>query len=145
MATLSLFTLSCHETSDAAGGDEAFINVDGQRIFGPVDIDRGQTQEVGFSKAFTGQASIDLFDAEGFGSDFLGNITVRESEAGQGRKVGTFRQAGAHYTLAYEVGRQGTRNGRLRLADRELVGEGGIEGRQAIAGAGMTACGRALW
>ncbi|MFD7235374.1 hypothetical protein ACFWAT_08685 [Streptomyces syringium] len=105
MATLSLFTLACHETSDAVGGDEAFIHVDGQRVFGPADIDRGQTREVGFSKPFTGQVSIDLFDAESFGSDFLGNIVVRESEAGQGRKVGTFRQAGAHYTLTYEVGR----------------------------------------
>lgn len=101
MATVSLFTLTCLETSESAG-DEVFINVDDQRVFGIVEMNNGQAREVGFSKPFSGQVRVNLYDTDN-GSDPLGSIVVRENEAGQGRKVGTFREARAHYTLTYEV------------------------------------------
>ncbi len=104
MATLFLYTLMCQATQDSTGEDEAYINFNGQRVFGPTNINDAQSREIGVFRRFEGQATVDLFDEDSpDADDFLGNLIVSQGEAGQGVKIATFTGSGAHYTMSYEV------------------------------------------
>lgn len=43
MPTLNILSVVCHETSDAWGAGELFINFQGERVYGVQTIDKGQT------------------------------------------------------------------------------------------------------
>ncbi|SPE58051.1 hypothetical protein SNS2_3691 [Streptomyces netropsis] len=104
MATVFLLTLSCQTTEDSTGADEAYLNFNGSRIFGPTSINDGESREIGVFRTFFGQATVDLFDEDSpDADDHLGGIIVRSSEAGLGQRVQAFTGDDAHYTILYEV------------------------------------------
>jgi hypothetical protein len=66
MATLGLFSLTCHQTEDSTGSDEAYLKVNGETVFGPTSINDGQTikfEDV-ITVRFNGQALVELFDED---------------------------------------------------------------------------------
>jgi hypothetical protein len=109
MPKLKLISLVCTETEDNAGADEAYIRVNGNKVWGPKSINTGQSKDlsgVGLLD-FQGSAKIELFDEDVGGpfdrDDFLGEITATEAQAGQGTQNNDFNRDDANYTLFYEV------------------------------------------
>ncbi|MEU5049356.1 hypothetical protein [Streptomyces sp. NPDC021096] len=103
-ARANLFKLACQTTEDGTGADEAYLNFNGGRIWGPVDINDGQERRIDFARNFTGQCTVDLFDEDSpDADDWLGGIVITESERGLGTRVQAFTQDDAHYTIFYAV------------------------------------------
>ena len=103
---LKLISLTANNKNDIGSPDEAFLQIKGQTVFGPVNMNTGDTVDlravdpIRFRRAL----SIDLFDFDGPGAnDFLGTVVATRAELGQGQQVSTFQQGGANYTLVYKV------------------------------------------
>lgn len=106
MARVRLDRLECEKTEDSTGADEAYLNFNNERVFGPVSINDGQTVNVGVTKAFARKARVELFDADSPDEDdSLGSIEIRELSRGlrSEKFTGDFTGDGARYTLFYEV------------------------------------------
>lgn len=106
--TLRLVSLECVRQEDFTGTDEPYLRVDGNRVWGPVNLGAGQTVDLrGVSPfAIRPRVAIDLFD-EDFpdDDDHLGRTFARHGQAGQGGQTHTFTGDGAKYHLKYEVHR----------------------------------------
>lgn len=104
MPGVLLQRLECQETEDSTGADEAYLNYDDERVFGPVSINDGQAVTVGVFRTLAGRVRVELFDADSPDKDDpLGSIVISEREKGLGLRSRDFTGNGARYTLFYEV------------------------------------------
>jgi hypothetical protein len=104
MAIALFEDLACIQTEDSTGADEAYLNVDGGRAWGPTDINDGETEHLGFFRPFSGSLTVDLFDEDWpDADDFLGRVVINQSEADGTRHFQDFTLDDAHYTLYYRV------------------------------------------
>lgn len=95
--------LACLETEDSTGADEAYINYDGQRVWGPVKINDGQSREIGIVRRL-GQGRVDVFDEDSpDADDHLGTIDlIGPSEPREGSFSRDFGR-GCEYTLFWDI------------------------------------------
>jgi hypothetical protein len=101
---VKLVRLACNTTEDSTGADEAYLNYNGERVFGIRKINDGQTLEIGVVRRIDGSAVVSLFDEDSPDpDDFLGNITISEQELNRGLRSQNFNRDGARYTLFYRV------------------------------------------
>jgi hypothetical protein len=105
---LRLISIQCIETEDSTGGDEAYLRVAGNKVWGPKSINNGGAYDLTSiePKLFVGQVEVSLFDEDsGFldDDDWLGTATITSSEAGLGNRTVFFTQDGANYKLTYRV------------------------------------------
>jgi hypothetical protein len=112
---LSLARLECHDNENSFGGDEAYISVNGNRIWQAEEDDSMSEGETAYLMdrvqpyPFRGSAAVSLWDADtgvgGDSDDKLGeNIVSIDANFpfGQERNM-TFTGDGASYTLYYSV------------------------------------------
>ena len=103
MATLKIKTLTCYETDDAEGTDEPFIKVNGQVVWGPVEIEGAGDAEVDTDVEFDGEAIVELWEKDKWSADdLLGSTTVQAGD-GAGELEARFTYDQAHYKLSFEV------------------------------------------
>jgi hypothetical protein len=104
MPTLKLKKLFCQVPEDPVT-DEAFLVVNGQKIWGPARMIAGQGRSVNQQINFTNFVDIKLFDEDDIfdSDDYLGTITVTNESKGKGEQAGKFTRDEANYTLYYEV------------------------------------------
>ena len=107
MAKLKLLELRCTETEDV-GKDEAYLTVDGKKVWATNGISSGETVSLRSVAAidFAKKAEVALWDEDTglFDSDDnLGKFTVTEKLAGQDEQEHRFQQDGADYLLIYKV------------------------------------------
>ncbi|PAM97138.1 hypothetical protein CJI59_36275 [Streptomyces sp. Alain-F2R5] len=105
MATLILSTVDCYETTDGAGADDLYINVDGGRVFGVEQIDEEESKSIGVSTTFGGaKAKVSLWEYDsGSADDFIGSFFPHISQAGTGEHAVTLTGDGSHYEVFYTV------------------------------------------
>ena len=103
---LRLLTLSCERTEDTTGADEAYLEVNGRRVWA-ASMNDGQLRNVDEEIEFAGSVSVALYDADGstfFDSDdYLGRTRITTAEADTGEKEHRFSRDGARYVLTYRV------------------------------------------
>lgn len=90
--------------ADLVGKDEAYITVNGGRIFGPKGMDSGDSANVNRGLGFDGSARIELFDEDGFfngSDDNMGGFTVSGATNGQVRR--RVSGSGSTYDVFYQV------------------------------------------
>lgn len=109
MPRLRLISLQCIKTEDTFGGDEPYLKLNGNPIWGPTTIQEDQTlslNELDLIK-FTQNATIQLLDQDtGFGDDddLLGSLVVSTAQVTESAdKEVTFTGDGAKYILSYRV------------------------------------------
>jgi len=104
MPTLKLKTLFCQVPEDN-GTDEAYLIVDGLKVWGQKSMSAGQGKVVNYQKNFANSIEIKLFDQDGpfDNDDYLGTVTVTKASKGKGEQIGKFTGDGANYSLHYEV------------------------------------------
>ena len=104
--TVRLIALDCHRTEDWFGPDEAYLNVNGRRVWGPVSLNNGQSADLTRLRpiAFRRRARIDLYDEDNGGWDPDDHLGTGYAWAGTpGEQSLQFRGHGAAYTLTFEV------------------------------------------
>jgi hypothetical protein len=100
MATLHLDRLHCNTTEDNTGADDAYIKVNGKRVWGPYAINDGEGLDIGVSVGFDDQAAIELWDEDSPDSDdILGRHVVRLGASGQLK----FNNDDSDYDLSYRT------------------------------------------
>jgi hypothetical protein len=99
---VKLIRMTCQQTEDE-GEDELYLLYGGGKVWeGSMNV--GWNATLNITRPIVGEAYIDLFDEDWPDSDdYLGRITVRESEVDQGERTQTFTRDDAHYTLHYKV------------------------------------------
>jgi len=113
--------LVCNETEDLTGADDAYLRVNGVRIWGPVRMNDGDAKVLTDAPPveFSGFAVVSLFDKDsGYAvedydlafenwnldeDDRLGTVTIPEGMAGFGEQSCEFDLDGANYRLVYKV------------------------------------------
>jgi hypothetical protein len=104
MPKLLVNSLTCNETTSGMGDDQVFINVNGVRVFGVVEMESGQTAHPGDEVQFTNKAVIDVWEKDtGSDNDRIGQHTARARLKGKGERSVSFSGDGSDYTLQYEV------------------------------------------
>jgi len=99
-----LVRLACQQTEDSTGADQAYLTYNGERVFGPRDINDGQSVRLNIVRPLDGEAKVALFDEDWpDADDFLGSITISAAELNQGLRNQDFTRDGANYTLFYSV------------------------------------------
>jgi hypothetical protein len=104
MPTLKIQKLLCQVPEDNIT-DEAYLVVNGNKVWGQKDMSAGQSRAVNVQVNFANSVDIKLFDKDGpfDPDDYLGTITVTSALKGKGEQKGTFTGEGAKYTLFYQV------------------------------------------
>ena len=96
MATLTITSINCRETSNGSGADDLYILLNGQKVFS-AEVDEGENPQVNFQTSFTKHAIIQVWeDDSGSDDDFLGEHHVQGRaalRAGWGRCRGLIRTA----------------------------------------------------
>jgi hypothetical protein len=104
---IELISLTCHDTEDTFGHDEAYLTVNGVREWGDVDMIEGSRAELRTTVGFDQTAFVRLYDADtgvgGDDDDHLGTVIVKGDQVNQGTQEATFKGDGANYTLTYRV------------------------------------------
>lgn len=105
---LRLVAIHCSDTEDWTGDDEAYLRVDGRRVWQQNMGDGENVDLTGLPPIrFEHRARVELFDEDtgalGDADDHLGTLYVHEREANQGVLQHDFHGQGAHYQLTYEV------------------------------------------
>lgn len=107
MPILRLKTLECKVTEDNTGADEAYLRVDGRKVWGPKSMNTNDTKTINKDFNFTTNINITLYDEDVGGpidpDDNLGTVVARADQAGTGEQQGSFTQHRASYVLYYEV------------------------------------------
>jgi len=103
---LRLISLSCERTEDSTGADEAYLKVNGRRVWAS-DMSDGDYEELDKEVRFAGSVSISLYDADGsswFDSDdYLGRAYANTNDVGSGELQHRYSRDGARYVLTYQV------------------------------------------
>jgi subtilisin family serine protease len=105
---LRLLSLECFSTEDWTGPDEAYLTVNGERIWGPSTVSPGELRTLSSVPPirFRRRARIDLYDQDAGWpdeDDHLGAHYVWASQAEHGEQQQIFNGDGARYRLSYEV------------------------------------------
>lgn len=112
--TIELIRLECRDAQERT--DRPFLKINGEQVWGPVDMRTGQGRDINVSRPFHRNLFVDLWeeDAGGHGSDHLGTMGlvlsgVREQAPG-GPRTYTFRRdrgivGDASYVLTYDLHR----------------------------------------
>ena len=102
---LRLLTIVCHNSEDFFG-DEAYLEANGARIWGPVDLEDGDERSLLAVPLvpFRRSVALALFDDDSADpDDHLGTVAIGRDRLGQGERRATFRGEGALYAVTYEV------------------------------------------
>jgi hypothetical protein len=84
MSILRINAIKCIEQEDHWGDDHAYILVNGSRVWGPKEMDDGQTRAVNIEVAFENKAEIALFEQDDHDpDDSLDAHTLRSSDEGE--------------------------------------------------------------
>jgi hypothetical protein len=107
MSKLKLLELRCNESEDS-GGDEAYITVDGKKVWSTDNIENGESVSLRSVKAidFGGEVTVALWDKDTglFDSDDnLGEFTVSADLEGEDEQEYNFKGDGVSYLLVYKV------------------------------------------
>jgi hypothetical protein len=104
---IELLSLTCHDTEDTFGHDEAYLTVNGVKVWGDVDMIEGSRAELRTTVGFDQKAFVRLYDADtglpGDRDDHLGTVIVKGNQVNHGTQEATFEEDGAKYTLTYRV------------------------------------------
>ncbi|MEU8249709.1 hypothetical protein [Nonomuraea sp. NPDC048916] len=103
---IELISLTCNKKQTTVGKDRPYLNIDGTREFGPVEMGKGDTESlVGRTHQFSGTSAVmELFEEDSGVDDFLGSVIVNDTESGAGVQIDEFDHLnGAKYTIVYEV------------------------------------------
>ncbi|MCX2729234.1 hypothetical protein OOZ19_03200 [Saccharopolyspora sp. NFXS83] len=104
MATLTIHSVICHETSDGFGSDDLFINFRGERVFGVQQIDEGQTINPGTVSNFSVKGLVDFWERDsGSDNDYLGGFWVHRNQVGQGELNAQLSGDDSNYAVNYEI------------------------------------------
>ena len=104
MPTLHLRSLLCRETDDPIGADEPYIEVNGDRVWGPGKIEKGGTCSVDVSLEFGARAEVWIREHDAVGADDnIGHFHVFPDEAGKGPQEAHLNGEFGRYSLSYEV------------------------------------------
>jgi hypothetical protein len=102
---LRLLTIDCHE-SEEFFGDEAYLEANGARIWGPADMNNGDERSLLAVPLQPFRQSIDLalFDEDGPDpDDHLGTVRISRNRFRAGVQTATFTGDGTNYTVTYKV------------------------------------------
>ena len=102
---LRLLTIVCHNSEDFFG-DEAYLEANGTRIWGPVDMENGDERSLLAVPLQPFRRSIDLalFDDDApDADDHLGTARISRNAFRAGVQTATFTLDGANYTVTYKV------------------------------------------
>lgn len=104
-STLHFEKVECKRTEDFWDGDELYIKVNSDVVWGPNTVNRMDVVDLHSVEpiAFVNRAIIKFYDEDSAIDDFLGAGYARASQAGQGSQVLYFTQDGAYYILTYKV------------------------------------------
>ena len=87
MATLYLNSIKCYEQEDHWGDDDAYIRVNGRKVWGTKKMDDGQTRQINKSVGFDSKAEIVLWEKDDADpDDKLGVQTLRQDDLGERRQ-----------------------------------------------------------
>ena len=112
--TIDLIRLDCRDAQERT--DRPFLQVNGERVWGPVDMRTGHGQDIDVSRSFHRNLFVDLWeeDAGGHGSDHLGTMGLVlsgvQAQVPGGARTYTFRRdrgivGDATYVLTYDLHR----------------------------------------
>jgi hypothetical protein len=104
--TLILKSIDCFGTEDSDGRDEAYIRVDGYKVWGPEDMESGDSHKINEKFDFDRSAQVSLWDKDGHkrrNDDYLGHFDVKKRYAEDSWRYAKFNYNGADYVLKYKV------------------------------------------
>ena len=102
---LRLLAIVCH-TSEDFFGDEAYLEANGARIWGPVDMNNGDERSLLAVPLQPFRRGIDLalFDDDApDADDHLGTVRIGRNAFRTGVQTATFTLDGTNYTVTYKV------------------------------------------
>lgn len=104
MAALHLNSITCFEQEDTWGDDDAYIKIDGNRVWGPYDMDDDQSRPVDVWHNFTTSALVELMEEDDIdNADRLGEFTATTAQVGAGEQHAYMTYDDASYRIDYEV------------------------------------------
>ena len=99
--TLRLYKIEAIEANaDTFGKDEAYLNFDGKKIWSR-SMGTGSSAEIDLSLNFTGTATLNLYDDDKTGDDFIDGFVANKPTGG--KKVAKLSGSGSKYQLTYSV------------------------------------------
>ena len=112
--TIDLIRLDCRDAQERT--DRPFLKVNGEQVWGPVDMRTGQGRDLDVSRSFHRNLFVDLWeeDAGGHGSDHFGTMGLVlsgvQAQSPGGPRTYTFRRdrgivGDASYVLTYDLHR----------------------------------------
>ena len=100
MPICRLLRITCHEQEDLTGDDDAYIVVNGKRVWGPKSMDTGQTREIQRDVQFSHRAKVVLYEQDDWDDDdYLGAHTLTRADIGRGEQEIAFAEDDASYTI----------------------------------------------
>lgn len=104
MPRLVITKLQCNETTGGSGDDDVFINVNGIRVWGIVEMDENTTVSPMSSTQFVQSAVIDVWEYDsGSDNDFIGQTTAFAQQLGAGEISVSMSGDDSDYVLQYRV------------------------------------------
>jgi hypothetical protein len=104
MPRLVITKLTCNETTDGPGADDVFINVNGIRVWGIVEMDSGTTVSPMSSTQFVQNAVIDVWEYDwASDNDLIGQTTASAQQLGTGEISIPMNGDDSDYVLQYRV------------------------------------------
>ena len=105
--SLHLISITCDNRDDTLNRDDPYLKVNGATVWSGQNFARGTNVPLSgvAAQPFSNSVNMELWEADASpnADDFLGNYTVRASEAGAGSKTASFNQSGALYRVVYRV------------------------------------------
>jgi hypothetical protein len=104
MPRLVITKLTCNDTTSGLGDDDVFINVNGIRVWGVVEMDDGTTVSPMSSTQFGQNAVIDVWERDtGSDNDLIGQTTATAQQLGTGEISVPMNGDDSDYVLQYRV------------------------------------------
>jgi hypothetical protein len=106
VAELHIKSLTCiNKQTTGTAKDRASLQVDGRTVSGPHILGPGKSVTLNSRGPFTNKVAVTLVEQDGNSADdVLGTVTVRDTLAGKGDKIGNFDAAPhAQYQMIYRV------------------------------------------
>jgi hypothetical protein len=101
MPTLHIFKLECERRQDITGLDEPVIVVDGDRVWGPGKMAKGDSKTLDLSIDFDDVVAVKVQEMDGNkGKDIGPEQFIRVDRPGS---PVDFATSGAHYVLYYDI------------------------------------------
>ena len=107
MPRLRLVSIACRRAQDFNATDETYILVDGQQVWGPVELRGHTTQDLQEVQpiAFDGTVTLEVWEQDTPLSkdDRLGAQEISADLVGAGVKECQFKKSGGDYSVYYQV------------------------------------------